>query len=521
MRISHRSLIAALILSLLVPLGAVYGETVFKFGVDTGSIGTLDPLFATQAQNKPVVSAIFDTLVKYDLTDPTYETILPALATSWTVSEDGLTVSLQLREGVQFQDGYGEVTSADVAYSLTRMADPEKSALARYFPGGVSAETNGPYEVLLHLSSPNPLIMNNLALYSYVLCKSAIEEMGEENIGTTPVGSGPYELDSLGATDQIVLIRNEAWWGPQPDIDRIEYKFIADGTTRELAFLNGDLDAIRGLTDALWLEKMANTEGVIVDIFGPDAYFPIIFNLRIAPFDDLLVRKALAYAMDSDAIAEFAGDFASVNKLPVPAGYIAAATEDDVYIPPYYYQYDPALAQDLLAQAGYPNGFEFTTTVSDRSLYYDRMVMIQEMFKQVGVTMNLTVVAHSVIGSHYRSGENPLIIGGSRRFDARTILMDFYHSRGVPDSPTAAFNYGFYENAVVDALLDIADTKSTLAEAKPYWVAAEQLIMADLPHYPLYQSSAAVLVRHSYVDAGEIVISSTTGYPFELLKINR
>jgi len=500
----------------VVGLMSVAEEETLKFGSDASSLGTLDPLYAVGHQNKPVVDAMFDGLVTLDWSDPNYESLLPELATSWDVSEDGLQITFTLREGVFFHGGYGEFTADDAVFSLQKLVNTDESAMAGYLASIDSIQAIDSHTVMVSLANPDPILLMNLAKYAQMLSKAAYEDIPQEEHSTRPIGTGPYILDELRPTESVVLVANADYWDDKPYFDRIEYLLLPDSTTRELAFLNGDLDCIRGVNDSLWIERMQEQSGVIVDIYPPTTYFPLIFNLTIEPFDDIRVRKAIAYAVDSQAVADYTGAHASVNKMPVPE-IVGAATPEQVPPPPYYYEYDLDEARSLLAEAGYPNGFEFTTITSDRALYYDRMVMVQDMLKQVGITMNLEVIAHSIFVSTLREGETPFSIMGSNRFTAKELLNDFYHSASIPGSPTARFNFGFYSNPAVDALLDAADKLGTIEEAAPLWHAAERLIMDDLPQYPFFQAASAIVARHSYLTYPEMTFSLNTSYRFDLM----
>lgn len=503
---------------LLVSFGvASIAEEILRFGSDASSLGTIDPLYAVAHQNRPVVDALYDGLLLMDGADSTYETFLPMLATNWATSEDGLSITFTLREGVMFHGGYGEFTAEDAVFSLETMIDPELSALAGYVASIETIEQLSKYEIVVHLSTADPLVLTNIAKFSKMLSKAAYEEIPLEEHGTRPIGTGPFILEELRPTESVVLRANTEYWNGKPYFDKVEYLLLPDTTTRELAFLNGDLDCIRGVNDGLWLERMNAEPGVIVNIFAPQTYFPLIFNLRIEPFDDIRIRKAIAYAIDSQAVAEYTGAHAEVNRMPVP-DILGAASPEQVPPPPYYYEFDQDESRRLLAEAGYPNGFEFSSIVSDRTLYHDRMVMVQDMLKQVGITMNLGIVAHSSWTSILREGNTPLTIYGSNRLSAKELLNDFYHSASMSGTSTARQNFGFYNNPAVDALLDAANLMSTIEEALPLWHAVERLIMDDLPQYPFFQSASAIVLRKSYLSYPDHAWSVNTSYRFDLME---
>ena len=514
MRVAVYILVGMLIGTIITVSGFGQEDIIFRFGSSADGINTLDPGLCIQHDNRTLVNTIFEQLAYYNLEDM-QAPLVPGVATSWEVSEDGLEVTYFLREGVVFQKGYGEMTADDVVFSLDRARDFDTSARASYFTAIDEVRAIDRYTVSIRLSTPDPLLSRRLAVYVVIMSKNAVEDIGPENVATTPIGSGPYQLKEWNVGESVILEAFDEYWGGEPALDLIEFLLIPNFATRELAFVEGSLDAIDGKTDGVWIDRM-EALGNEVDVMGPSAFYPIIFNTNIAPFDNILVRKAIAYALDSQAICDFVGlESAVPGMVPIPDSVTGAATIEELDPPGYYFEFNLDKARELLAEAGYPNGFEFETIISDSQTFFDRMVIVQEQLKQIGITMDLQTVAHSSWTGQLRTGNFPFTIYGSMRFDAK-MLEGFYHSRSGP-GPTAAYNFGAYSNPAVDLLLDTAASQSTVEAAAIYWKAAEQIIMKDLPVYPLLVSKYCVLARKPHVSintatGGEPDISTFAGY---------
>src|SRR5690606_24955659 len=169
-----------------------------------------------------------------------------------------------------------------------------------------------------------------------------------------PIGTGPFAISQYNPRQSVVLVANDAYYKGAPKLAGIEFRFMPDTATRELALRTGEVDTADGDSEQIWVERM-RAQGVIVELVGPGNGYFIQFNMTKPPFDNLKVRQALAYAVNRDEIVAYLGTaLARPLRSPVPAGYFGHTTEGLET-----YEYNPGLARQLLAEAGYPNGFEF------------------------------------------------------------------------------------------------------------------------------------------------------------------
>ena len=214
-----------------------------------------DPNYTTQGSDNWATEQMYEQLVRpedgqFAVTPDQYQ---PTLATSWTSTPDAKTWTFQLRQGVQFHKGYGEMTSEDVVYSFKRaIKDGTNRTILSNITG---VEATGPYEVKITLKNPDALFLGTSAFNNNtsIVSKKAAEEMGEA-FKTDAVGTGPYELTRFDPQVGTYLVRHEGYWGDKAKIANVECRYIADTTARTLALLSGDVDMIEAVRAPGWVE---------------------------------------------------------------------------------------------------------------------------------------------------------------------------------------------------------------------------------------------------------------------------
>ena len=238
------------------------GADTLKFAGAARGLRTIDPHKSIQGVDNWAIIAIYDKLV--DLPrwkfPETLDELVPRLATSWTSSEDAKTWTFQLREGVQFHKGYGEMTSEDVKFTFDRATDAARVGGVRAkFTNIESVATDGPYTVIFPLKQPDPLFpLGVLSDYDgAVMSKKAIEEKGEEAIGTDPIGTGVYVLETVHTdpSQGVTLVANDDYWDTPAVTPKLQILYIADTTARTLAILSGDVHLIEGVRAPGWATR--------------------------------------------------------------------------------------------------------------------------------------------------------------------------------------------------------------------------------------------------------------------------
>jgi peptide/nickel transport system substrate-binding protein len=274
--------------------------TILRVGQNAADMSSLDPHFATTTEGRALVDMIFNGLIRYKPGDGSFEAMEPDLAEALPDVElvDGLQVwTFKLRQGVMCQPAGAmpayELTSEDVVYSLEKAANPERSAYAGEYTG-MTFEAVDDYTVKITLEQPlSPVLFYpKVANYSggFIVCKQAVEALGDDKFKTNPVGTGPFMFEQYRPQEKILLMANPDYFRGAPLLDGIEYRYMADITSREAGLLAGELDVINGQPDKAWVDKMV-AQGVPVDVFGVGEVATLHFNTTVEPLDDPAVRR--------------------------------------------------------------------------------------------------------------------------------------------------------------------------------------------------------------------------------------
>jgi len=506
-----------------VAIASSSGSNVLRMALKYADIRSLDPHYGTTTPDRIVVDMIFNALVRYAPGNIDPDAIEPDLATEIptpVVLTDGRQEWVfMLREGILFHPLGGatstELTAEDVVYSLTKAADPQRSAYSGEYRGMVF-EAVGRYTVRIILAAPlSPaLFLPKVANYSggYIVSKSAVESMGDQAFKTNPVGTGPFMFGAYKAMEEITLVAFADYFRGRPALDGVAVKFMPDATSRELGLRSGALDVIELPTDQTWADRVSALPGTRVDVFGPGEIMWINFNLSKPPFNSLLVRQAVAYALDRQTFVDFLGsDVSSPVYSIVPEGYLAGAlTAAEVDAAGLLFEVDRARSIDLLRQAGYSNGFRVDVITSDSITYRTCYDLVQNQLQAVGIQLEVRIVEHSTYHSMIRDDLSSFVIYGAWRPNADAFLTRFFHSDSiVKTGPKPDTNFSHYD--AIDQ--EIVDARVALDPAvqESLWKDAQLKILQNMAAYTLYMIKYVYGVMER-VDWGyELQSSLTTG----------
>ncbi len=473
-------------------------------GVAAGDANTFDPAFIGPSQDVMVVSVVMEGLVGYPPGEVSTN-FQPALAEKWEVSADGRTYTFHLRKGVTFHEGFGPFTAADVEFSLNRYRDPKGSIWAALYSNITSVQVIDDYTVKVGLKAPDPFLLSRVATDTgdtgVMMSKKAFEQRGKDAMRLHPIGTGPFRFLDYRTKDRVVLTRNDDYWGGKPILEQIVYRYMPSASARELALLNGEIHSMRPTIDAKLLERLKR-QGMVVDAFGPEGTWLFNLNMSRRPFDDVRVRRAVAHAINKQDLANFMGtDIAEPLFGPIPPTYFGALKASE--LPPQVrYDYDPARAKALLAQAGFPNGFEVSMVMTERSDYRELMTIIQQQLKQVGINLQMNFVDHTTYFAQARKDVNPIVLIGDMSYpDAGILLKRYYHSVGIVGKPTGARNYSHYDNKQVDAWLEEAERAGDLNKRRQIYAEIQKKVMDDIAVVPTVASKQPS-VRRPELDMG-------------------
>jgi peptide/nickel transport system substrate-binding protein len=313
---------------------------------------TGDPLNDTQATSRSLFNNVFDPLVRINWQD--MENPLPALATSWEVLSD-TAIRLHLRQGVKWHDGK-DFTADDVKFTFDRVLStdnpPKVGPLVSSIIEGISIEDT--YTVVLETQKPYAPIFSRLATV-FIIPKETFVAMGEADFGQKPVGTGAYAIDRWEIGQYIRLVANESWWGwvdreRRPDV--VIRKSVPEEFTRYAMLQSGEADIVGQIVPER-ISKIEASADLRVESSPSLRTFFVGMNTWQPPFDNVLVRRAMNYAIDPQLIVDaILGGQATVHAGVCGVGDFGYCGDC------WDYPYNPDLARELLAAAGYPNGFE-------------------------------------------------------------------------------------------------------------------------------------------------------------------
>lgn len=400
---------------------------------------TLDPQLAADSIGGMIILNLHDPLVRRDAEG----NVVPGLADSWDVAEDGLSITFHLHEGVKFQDG-SALTAEDVAFSLNRAIDKPQSELYTSFMDSAEVVDENTVKVNLkykELAALQYLTQTNSAIVS----KAYVESVGDENYAAKPSGSGPYKLVEWQKGSKIILESNEDYYKGAPAIKHIELRVLKEATTAMVALESGDVDLVHNIGGLDVMTVQSNDKLGYQETNGTSIW-NLAFNVNAEPFNDVKVRKALAMSVKRDDIIAGAMDGAGMPAEIILTDQTTPNPGADTIDTP---KYDPEGAKALLAEAGYPNGFK--TTISVREDYTKKIAsIVQSEWKEIGVDAEIQVMERAALLSDIKAGKLGCYTVGnvSMTLDS-TFLLGTLSTDNIPDS-----NMTFYSNPEYDKLVE-------------------------------------------------------------------
>ena len=420
---------------------------------------TFDPRSASGDSEIAVLNAVYDYLIETDAA----ANLVPRLASSWDVSDDGLVYTLHIREDAAWHDG-SPVTVDDVIWTLNWQIESE-GTVASLLSTVDAVEAAGENAIEIRLSAPNPDFLYNLTDNKLVILKT-----GAENIGSEFNGSGPFILEEMIPGDRTILRANADYWGGAPSIDRLEFIYFEDQQAGIAAVQGGSVDGIARLDNSSFLGFAGDVNFNTTDIPTSGHHLARLRADR-APGNDVRVRQAFKLATDRDAIWE-----------RVQLGF--GAVGKDSPIGPAFGQYflaeaevparDPAAAAALLAEAGYPDGLDMTLHLPNSGNFPDLAQIFAAQWEEAGIRVDVQLEDENTYWAELWMDVDLGITGWGPR-PVPQLYLDFaYHSEGV-------WNESHYSNERIDELIEIGRSSLDQEARTAAYKEIQQILLDEGP----------------------------------------
>ncbi|MEZ0338581.1 ABC transporter substrate-binding protein [Mycobacterium sp. pV006] len=435
-----------------------------------GEPDQLDPHKTTAYFSFEVLENVFDTLVEPDENLQ----MRPALAKSWEVSPDELTWTFRLRENVTFHDG-SPFTAEDVVYSYRRIID-EQLANVDKFAAVTAVEAPDPLTVVIRVSRPTPNMLTNLGGFKGMAIVSR-ENVESGRIATHPIGTGPFSFRGQRSGDSLVLSANPQYWGGAPALTGVTFRFISEPSTALSALQAGEVD----WTDSVppqRVSQLRDDDSLTLAVTPSNDYWYLALNQARAPWNDVRVRQAIAYAVDRDAIVTATSyGTAAANQLAIPEGN------------PWYVPYDRYAdggidtARELLQQSGASPGSMDMLVTTEYPETVTAAQIIADNLAPLGITVDIRTVDFATWLDEQNSGNfDMLMMGWLGNIDPD----DFYYAQHHTDGTSNAQKFS---DAEVDRLLDAGRVETDPGARFDHYARAATLIADQVSYIYLYNPS--------------------------------
>lgn len=470
--------------------GQVEEAKALKFGGDLSGVGNLDLHLTTINEIFQVSTHIQESLLGLDA--ETLE-VFPQLLTKMPeISEDGKTYSCELKPDIKFHDGT-TLTSSDVKFTFERIFDPETKNVntwlcdmicgGKEMLNGEATELSG-FKLIddthFEISIEEPyspfisvLAASQMAIYPEKACKEAGDKWGTE----VYIGTGPYKLKEFSPKNKVVLDKFEDYHGGAKNLDEIAFLNM-DPNTALLEFENGGIDVT--LLETSLVDSYLNNEEFKDNVkeCHPLGIIAATLNTKMAPLDNIKVREALSYAVDREGLTK---NYLRGKAMPAKCFLPKGIPGYDENAAPF--EYNTEKAKKLLKEAGYPNGIEITSVISEESKFAGVLTVLQEQLKQVGVTLNIQKVDHAGYIDLRSRGEIqvPILNWYADIVDPDNFLYNIYYSEN------SKFFSSNYKNEEFDKMCEEGRLIVDLEEKNELYKKADyKIVHEDFTVLPLY-----------------------------------
>ena len=466
--------------------------------VAAASLGsTLNPWDQTDGTTSAFQYAAYDRLVQYKTTTDANGNAVAdtanlegVIAESWETSEDQLTWTFHIDPDATFANG-DKVLAEDVIWSYEHARDGANSSFLFGLTNIIDMQAPDDATVVFTLSQKSHMFLRLLETYPFCIVNKDEAEAGmaedPDYLTTHTAGSGPYEITTYDITNSVVLTARDDYWGAdKPANDSVTWQLVQEPSNRQLLLENGDVDVALNLDDKN-INTVAEMDGIQVVKNASNMHLYLAMNVNIEPFDNVLVRQAIACAIPYDTLVNdvmFGNAVRTTSMLP---DNVSGHISDDKTC----YQTDIEKAKELLAEAGYPDGFSCTLMLGNGFTdWKDTAITIQDALSKIGITMEINEIDRATFLTEIADKDVPLFINRYNPFvgDPGYVANNLYVTG-------ASFNYENYSNPEFDELFKKAEAADTEEERLDYYKEMQYIFAEDCPVVQLYQYGFAYCAR--------------------------
>ena len=444
------------------------------------AVKSIDPMSQdTTVYGGNAIGHVFDTLVanNFETTE-----IIPCLAETWDISEDGLVYTFHLRDDVYFHEGEyqdgRQMVAEDVVYTFNRIKELYKRNRTQIDNiteiQAVDAQT-----VEFTLAKPDSQLLAVITQENFsIVPKEEVEGMGEE-FASKGIGTGPYKMEELSADNYVKMVKNEKYWAGEPKVDKVTFEFIADANTMANALRSGEIDIAANLNADFMAEIEKEEDLTVVNTPMRQHVALLHMNMAEGPTADIKVREAIIKAVDIDGMVAgiYQNKEGTRTYLPVPKASWGYDESLEELVP----DYDPEGAKQLLAEAGYPDGFELNLYMGANPIRNKMAAILQQQLKEnLNITLNIHASDWAGMAEVVTKGKADIYAASfafSESGDPYFYLNGFFNTLSIGSTP----NGGGFSDPEIDSLLE---ETTRMEDAKERGKVYSQIMTKALKQYP-------------------------------------
>ncbi|MFT8362293.1 MAG: ABC transporter substrate-binding protein [Sporolactobacillus sp.] len=433
-------------------------------------IQSLDPQNASDTLSITVIRTMYEALVSFDKN----QKIIPQLATSYKVGKNNLTYTFKLRKNVKFHDGT-DFNAA--AFKANYERDLKNTKLREHIlvSTWASVQTPDKYTVVIKLKQPNSTFINKMTMFDIISPK--LIKRGDAAIAKEPDGTGAYKFESRVAGDHVTVVPFASYWNGKPKVKSLTFKAVPEDGARVAMLQTGEADYIYPMPTTQ-AAKVNGTRNIKVDTQPSAIERYVTLNTMIPQFKSKKVRQAMNYAINKDAYIK------TVFKGYASQVYSAYPSTVQYYSPQKPYTFNLKKAKQLMAEAGYKNGFSVTLWGDNTTTEQIGEQFVQQQLAQIGIKVKVLPMEPNTISNKIFVPKNKATINmwyvnwSPSSFDADGALRALLYSKMIP--PTSA-NTAYYNNSTVDKLLDEGLATANSSKLKKIYARVQKRVWDDAP----------------------------------------